>query len=79
MMLDFQAHLVWLTLEKQQSLAPLTRLHRALDVGCGTGLWTIDFGNFTGRFFNVLLIEAADAHPEAEVLGVDLAPVQPNL
>ncbi|KAK1772791.1 S-adenosyl-L-methionine-dependent methyltransferase [Phialemonium atrogriseum] len=34
-----------------------------LDVGCGTGIWAIDF---------------ADAHPSADVLGVDLSPIQPN-
>ncbi|KAK4161728.1 S-adenosyl-L-methionine-dependent methyltransferase [Cladorrhinum sp. PSN259] len=62
--LDFQCHLVWLTLDKQWSTAPLNNIQRALDVGCGTGLWTIEF---------------ADEHPEAEVLGVDLAPVQPQV
>ncbi|KAK1480593.1 hypothetical protein CCUS01_16171 [Colletotrichum cuscutae] len=44
-------------------------VRRALDIGTGTGLWAIEF---------------ADEHPEAEVLGVDLSPVQtqfvpPNL
>ncbi|KAF4832581.1 Secondary metabolism regulator LAE1 [Colletotrichum siamense] len=34
---------------------------RVLDIGTGTGLWAIEF---------------ADEHPEAEVLGVDLTPVQ---
>ncbi|KAG5779529.1 hypothetical protein H9Q73_006829 [Fusarium xylarioides] len=34
-----------------------------LDVGCGTGIWTIDM---------------ADLHPSAEVIGVDLSPIQPN-
>ncbi|KAK3997765.1 S-adenosyl-L-methionine-dependent methyltransferase [Cladorrhinum sp. PSN332] len=62
--LDFQCHLVWLTLNKQWSTAPLHNIQRALDVGCGTGLWAIEF---------------ADEHPEAEVLGVDLAPVQPQV
>ncbi|KAJ2907253.1 S-adenosyl-L-methionine-dependent methyltransferase [Zalerion maritima] len=37
--------------------------HRVLDVGCGTGIWTIDF---------------ADQYPSAEVIGVDLSPVQPQ-
>ncbi|KAI8293102.1 Cytochrome P450 monooxygenase lolP1 [Colletotrichum sp. SAR 10_98] len=37
---------------------------RALDIGTGTGLWAIEF---------------ADEHPEAEVLGVDLTPVQNRL
>ncbi|KAK7413919.1 hypothetical protein QQX98_007186 [Neonectria punicea] len=35
-----------------------------LDVGCGTGTWAIEF---------------ADQYPSAEVLGVDLSPIQPNL
>lgn len=34
-----------------------------LDVGCGTGIWAIDM---------------ADLHPSAEVIGVDLSPIQPN-
>ncbi|KAG7409018.1 hypothetical protein LZL87_012045 [Fusarium oxysporum] len=34
-----------------------------LDVGCGTGIWAIDM---------------ADLHPSAEVVGVDLSPIQPN-
>ncbi|KAE8453908.1 hypothetical protein EG329_007684 [Mollisiaceae sp. DMI_Dod_QoI] len=60
--LDFQTHLAWLSLGKRQTHAPMEKIHRALDVGCGTGLWAIDF---------------ADAHPECKVIGVDLAPVQP--
>ncbi|KAF2261391.1 S-adenosyl-L-methionine-dependent methyltransferase [Lojkania enalia] len=61
--LDFQHHIVWLTLNKEPNFAPIKSVNRALDVGCGTGIWAIDF---------------ADAHPESEVLGVDLAPVQPE-
>ncbi|KAM5344006.1 hypothetical protein ACJ41O_012543 [Fusarium nematophilum] len=34
-----------------------------LDIGCGTGIWAIEF---------------ADLHPSAEVIGVDLSPIQPN-
>ncbi|KAM0355009.1 hypothetical protein ACHAPU_000857 [Fusarium lateritium] len=33
-----------------------------LDIGCGTGIWAI---------------EMADTHPTAEVVGVDLSPIQP--
>ncbi|KAM0414577.1 hypothetical protein ACHAPT_013582 [Fusarium lateritium] len=36
---------------------------RVLDLGCGTGIWAIEF---------------ADMHPSADVLGVDLSPIQPN-
>ncbi|PSN69466.1 S-adenosyl-L-methionine-dependent methyltransferase [Corynespora cassiicola Philippines] len=56
-------HIVWLTLDKKLNFAPITHVNRALDAGCGTGIWAIDF---------------ADAHPETEVIGVDLAPVQPQ-
>ncbi|KAI8710914.1 hypothetical protein NCS52_01520100 [Fusarium sp. LHS14.1] len=36
---------------------------RVLDLGCGTGIWAIEF---------------ADMHLSADVLGVDLSPIQPN-
>ncbi|KAJ3455838.1 hypothetical protein MRS44_017320 [Fusarium solani] len=36
---------------------------RVLDLGCGTGIWAIEF---------------ADLHPSADVLGVDLSPIQPT-
>ncbi|KAH6661453.1 S-adenosyl-L-methionine-dependent methyltransferase [Plectosphaerella plurivora] len=37
---------------------------RVLDIGTGTGIWAIEY---------------ADMHPEAEVIGVDLSPIQPSL
>ncbi|KAF9870040.1 hypothetical protein CkaCkLH20_12520 [Colletotrichum karsti] len=40
---------------------PNSNVKHVLDVGTGTGMWAMDF---------------ADEHPEAEVLGVDLSPVQ---
>ncbi|KAL8788500.1 MAG: hypothetical protein Q9195_007277 [Heterodermia aff. obscurata] len=36
---------------------------RVLDIGCGTGIWAIEF---------------ADQHPSAEVIGTDLSPTQPT-
>ncbi|EAS32223.3 methyltransferase LaeA [Coccidioides immitis RS] len=36
---------------------------RILDLGCGTGIWAMDM---------------ARAYPQAQVLGVDLAPIQPS-
>ncbi|KAF5544013.1 methyltransferase [Fusarium phyllophilum] len=36
---------------------------RVLDVGTGTGIWAIDF---------------ADEHPNVEVIGTDLSPIQPS-
>jgi len=61
--LDLQHHLFILTLDSKLHAAPLEKpLHRVLDAGCGTGIWAIDF---------------ADEHPECEVIGVDLSPIQP--
>ncbi|KAJ2968284.1 hypothetical protein NUW58_g10255 [Xylaria curta] len=38
-------------------------VQKVLDVGCGTGIWAIDF---------------ADQYPHAEVVGVDISPSQPQ-
>ncbi|KAK5657918.1 hypothetical protein OQA88_2467 [Cercophora sp. LCS_1] len=43
--------------------APLERPKKILDIGTGTGIWAID---------------VADEYPEADVLGIDLSPIQPN-
>ena len=54
-----------LLLDRRLYLAPLnpSKIQRVLDVGCGTGIWAIDF---------------ADANPSAEVTGIDLSPIQPS-
>lgn len=53
-----------LLLDNKLYLAPIDEdCKRVLDVGCGTGLWAIDF---------------ADTHPNAVVEGVDLSPIQPS-
>lgn len=65
--LDLQHHLHNLTFGDKLIIAPIPKeqvLHRVLDVGTGTGIWAIDF---------------ADDHPESEVLGCDLSPIQPGL
>ncbi|KAK1851997.1 methyltransferase domain-containing protein [Colletotrichum chrysophilum] len=66
--LDLQHNLYLLTLDYKLGLTPPNEkdsgVKRALDIGTGTGLWAIEF---------------ADEHPEAEVLGVDLTPVQNRL
>ncbi|KAK0720759.1 S-adenosyl-L-methionine-dependent methyltransferase [Lasiosphaeris hirsuta] len=51
-------------LEKKRFLAPIgDNPQRVLDLGCGTGIWSIDF---------------ADMFPTADVIGVDIAPTQPE-
>lgn len=45
-------------------LAPLTNPGRVLDLGTGTGIWCIEMG---------------DLYPDAEVIGNDFSPVQPNM
>ncbi|KAG5754838.1 hypothetical protein H9Q70_002549 [Fusarium xylarioides] len=48
--------------DRQQEAEDLMH-EKVLDIGCGTGIWAIEF---------------ADEHPSADVLGVDLSPIQPN-
>ncbi|KAG7438914.1 Secondary metabolism regulator LAE1 [Fusarium oxysporum f. sp. raphani] len=38
-------------------------MQKVLDIGTGTGIWAIDF---------------ADQYPNAEVIGTDLSPIQPD-
>jgi ubiquinone/menaquinone biosynthesis C-methylase UbiE len=42
---DLQNHIWSLTLQGKLHLAPLPEFpQRVLDIGCGTGIWAIDFG-----------------------------------
>uniref|UniRef100_A0A4E9E9Q9 Methyltransferase domain-containing protein n=1 Tax=Gibberella zeae TaxID=5518 RepID=A0A4E9E9Q9_GIBZA len=54
----------FLVLGSKLYLAPLdaNQVHRVLDIGTGSGTWAMDF---------------ADATPEAEVIGIDISPIQP--
>ncbi|KAK1513138.1 hypothetical protein CTAM01_00534 [Colletotrichum tamarilloi] len=65
--LDLQHKLWLLTFDNRLGTAPPNDpdfpVNRVLDVGTGTGLWAIEFG---------------DEHPEAEVLGIDLSAAQPE-
>lgn len=61
-------HALWLlTLDDKLGLAPPcdkdAKVGQVLDIGTGTGIWAINF---------------ADEHPESEVLGNDLCPIQPS-
>ncbi|KAI5455626.1 S-adenosyl-L-methionine-dependent methyltransferase [Mariannaea sp. PMI_226] len=61
--LDLQHNLLLMSFDGKLHCAPLDEtFHRVLDAGCGTGIWSIDF---------------ADEHPESQVIGVDLSPIQP--
>lgn len=64
--LDMQHAIYRYALDDRLYLAPVPKgqLHDVLDVGCGTGLWAMD---------------VADENPEAQVLGFDLSPIQPEM
>jgi SAM-dependent methyltransferase len=64
--LDLQHKHFFLTFDGKLFTAPIPeekQLHRVLDIGTGTGIWAIDF---------------ADSHPESQVVGIDLSPIQPS-
>lgn len=62
--LDMQHTMMLKLFDNKLIMAPINKeLSHALDLGTGTGIWAIDF---------------ADSHPECQVVGVDLSPIQPN-
>jgi SAM-dependent methyltransferase len=62
--LDIQHHCWRLSLGGVLSLSPIPPdVKHVIDIGTGTGQWAIEF---------------ADAHPNAEVIGTDLSPIQPD-
>ena len=61
--MDLTHALMMLLLDNHLYFAPITEPHRVIDLGTGTGIWAIDF---------------ADAHPESQVIGNDLSPIQPH-
>ncbi|RDW62388.1 hypothetical protein BP6252_11821 [Coleophoma cylindrospora] len=62
---NLQNHLWGLTLNDRLYISPIDtqKMHRVLDIGCGTGIWTINF---------------ADKYPGTTIIGTDLSPVQPK-
>ena len=61
--LDVHYHALRLSIEDKLFFAPIARPSGILDIGTGTGIWAMD---------------AADKHPQAEVVGIDLSPIQPR-
>lgn len=61
--LDFQHEVYKLLMEERLYLAPVRDPRHVLDLGTGTGIWANEF---------------AEAHPQARVLGTDLALIQPT-
>ncbi|KAF9880193.1 hypothetical protein CkaCkLH20_02147 [Colletotrichum karsti] len=65
--LDIQHNMWLLTFDNRLGTAPPNepgaKVGRVLDLGTGTGIWAVEFG---------------EEHPEADVLGVDLSAIQPE-
>ncbi|EEA27742.1 hypothetical protein TMatcc_003960 [Talaromyces marneffei ATCC 18224] len=62
--MDMQHHIYLLLFGGELYRAPLPpKINRALDIGCGTGLWAIDF---------------ADTRPDTQVIATDLSYIQPT-
>ncbi|KDN66160.1 putative methyltransferase [Colletotrichum sublineola] len=62
--LDFNHYWMSEFLDGKLALAPIGDTpHAVLDLGTGTGIWAIDF---------------ADKYPSADVIGVDISPIQPE-
>lgn len=60
--LDLQHLVCRITLNGDLYLAPIPKdLHRAIDIGTGTGKWAVEF---------------AEAHPSCQVIGTDISPIQ---
>ncbi|KAL1965835.1 hypothetical protein VTN77DRAFT_5156 [Rasamsonia byssochlamydoides] len=62
--LDMGHELTLTIMERKLFFAPIQSPQRVIDLGTGTGIWAIHF---------------ADQHPSAEVIGVDLSPIQPSM
>ncbi|OLN92291.1 Phosphoethanolamine N-methyltransferase 3-like protein 1 [Colletotrichum chlorophyti] len=61
---DITHHYLQLLLAGRLYLAPIKEdAEKVLDVGTGTGIWAMDFG---------------DEHPNTTVIGTDLSPIQPG-
>jgi SAM-dependent methyltransferase len=78
--LDFE-HFIFHTIIMNGKLyyAPLAEIDDVLDVGTGTGIWAIDFGNRQfPKYYTQLMFYLAERNPNAHVLGIDISPIQPR-
>jgi len=67
-------------LDGKLHIAPISSPKRVLDLATGTGIWAIEFGesnSFQTRSKSSQHL--AQEYPEANVLGTDLSPIQPEL
>lgn len=69
-------------LDDKLHLAPINKTSpRVLDAGCGTGIWSIEFGIFpTISLLSgfMLMSPTADENPEAQVRLMPSSPSQTN-
>lgn len=62
--IDMAHEKYFLLLDEKRYLAPIgPNPQQILDLGTGTGIWAMDI---------------ADQFPSAQVLGIDIAPIQPT-
>ncbi|KAL8931488.1 MAG: hypothetical protein Q9211_006928, partial [Gyalolechia sp. 1 TL-2023] len=61
--IDIKHHITMLLCGGNLHTAPLVNPRRILDIGTGTGIWAI---------------EMAEQYPDAQVIGTDLSPIQPQ-
>ncbi|KAJ5088598.1 S-adenosyl-L-methionine-dependent methyltransferase [Penicillium angulare] len=80
--LDLCHHVFRVSMHGNLCLTQLSNPQKILDIGTGTGIWVIDskLRQFTQDRKEFLTNEpkVADEYPSAQVIGVDLSPIQPG-
>lgn len=61
--MDLHYHSLRLALGNRHWITPISDFRSILDIGTGTGIWAMD---------------VADDNPSAQVIGIDLSPIQPT-